>query len=93
MSYSVNERAKVACWYECIGSVVAVQLRFRTVYGRKPPQAKSIHKWHTALMATGSVQDQPRNRVLSIRTAEKCSVLWICLPIIHTLQLVAQHPA
>ena len=83
MSYSVNERAKVACWYEWTGSVVAVQRRFRTVYGHKPPQAKNIHKWHTALMATGTVQDQPRNRVLSICTAENVQ---------RVVDMFAYHP-
>lgn len=62
MSLSIEERVKLAVWYEWSRSVVDVQRRYRQQFGRTPPSKDTIHKWHTRLMETGSVCDAQRDR-------------------------------
>ena len=52
MSYSIEQRAKCAAWFECMESVTLVQRKFRAVYGKniETPSSKTIKKWHTSLM-------------------------------------------
>lgn len=66
MEYSIQERAKVAAWYEWTKSVTIVQRKFQSEYARKPPTRVSIYKWHTALMETGNVQNVSKKRMRSI---------------------------
>ena len=48
MSFNVQERAKCACWYENENSVIAVQRKYKTQFGKNndAPSAVTIKKWH-----------------------------------------------
>lgn len=73
MSFQVQQRAKIVCWYENSGSFVTVQRKFKKEYGKNssPPCAETIKKWHKLFMETGSVQDVPRKRKSTSITEEK----------------------
>lgn len=72
MSYSVTERAKCAAWYECSKSVVEVQRKFHSQYGKNTaaPSGHTIRRWHEKLLATGSVQDVKRSREQPTKSPE-----------------------
>uniref|UniRef100_A0A915IFW3 DUF4817 domain-containing protein n=1 Tax=Romanomermis culicivorax TaxID=13658 RepID=A0A915IFW3_ROMCU len=70
MAYFILERAKVASWYEWMGSFVMVQRKFRMAFNRDPPSHYSISKWHRLLMETGSVQDSKRNHSCSAHSGK-----------------------
>jgi Helix-turn-helix domain (DUF4817) len=57
MAFTVNDRAKVAAWFEWTKSIEEVQKRFKIECGRDPPDAADIRKWHSAFMETGNVLD------------------------------------
>jgi len=63
-NYSINERAKCAAWYECMKSIVLVQRKYNSIFGKnsKAPNSASIRKWHKSLMEIGSVCDLIRKR-------------------------------
>ena len=52
---TVAEKARVVWWYAELGSIVAVQRRFRREYQRDPPNAKTIRVWKHNFLETGSV--------------------------------------
>ena len=72
MAYSITERARCAAWFEWTKSVVEVQRKFHTEYGKNTaaPSGHSIRRWHERLLTTGNVQDVKRNRPLSSRKDE-----------------------
>lgn len=70
MSYSIVERAKCAAWFEWTKSIITVQRKFRDEFRKDAPHKQTIHKWHAALMETGSVKDTERHRSRTTRTDE-----------------------
>lgn len=65
MALTIQQRVKIAAWFECMQSVIEVQRRFHMEYGEKPPTKDTIHKWHRTLLETGSVCDAQRSRICS----------------------------
>ena len=70
MSFTIKERAKCVVWFDWMQSVVAVQRKFRAEFNKDAPSNKSILKWHSMFMETGSVQDISRKRTLTARSDE-----------------------
>ena len=57
MAFTVNDRAKVAGWFDWTESIEDVQKRFKREFKRDPPDEAAIRKWHSAFMQTGNVLD------------------------------------
>lgn len=69
MSFSINDRVKVASWFDYTKSIDEVKLRFkRECNGRIPPNENDIRRWHSQLMETGSIRNE-------LETIEDVSVL------------------
>lgn len=70
--YSVAERAKCAAWYEWLKSPVEVQRLYHSEYGKnaRAPDARTIKRWHTNLLTSGSVVTVKRDRSSSERTEQ-----------------------
>lgn len=75
MSYLVEEKARITAWYECTRSVIVVQRKFRSEYGRNrvAPSGAAIRKWHKKFLSTGSIQGSVRKREKTISTPENVS--------------------
>lgn len=74
---SVTQKALCACWYENSHSFVEVRRKLREKFGRNAPQApnRSILRWHTNLLETGSILKQKRTRQLSARTEDNAAAV------------------
>jgi hypothetical protein len=49
------EKVQTVGWYAELGSIIAVQRRFRAEYYRDPPDVKRIKEWKAAFLETESV--------------------------------------
>jgi len=56
----MKEQAQCVLWYHATKSQVSVQRKFRSEYGRPPPDVKSIKAWYSEFVETGSVGDLNR---------------------------------
>jgi hypothetical protein len=72
MSFTVEQRARCAAWFETMSSATLVQRKFHSVYGKNmdAPSSKIIKKWHTQLIETGSVLQVVRKRQKPLTSEE-----------------------
>ncbi|KFM61202.1 hypothetical protein X975_03155, partial [Stegodyphus mimosarum] len=56
-----QEKAQCVLWYHETRSSTTVQRHFQTIFGRNPPDVKSIKAWYEKFKNTGSVADLPRS--------------------------------
>jgi hypothetical protein len=52
---TVQEKAKCVLWFFETKSVIKMQRRYRTQYGKDPPSDNAIRRWLKQFQETGSV--------------------------------------
>lgn len=57
---SIEEKVECVLWYHETKSPITVQRNFQNVFGRLPPDPRSIIAWYAKFKKTGSVLDLPR---------------------------------